>query len=121
VLEALGDRNASLEDLLAASRAQANALAEMENALEMLKADLAAGTQAAQAAEKAAVAVAEAMEKHQRSGGGRGAADNTDEILVTLKANILDHIVPEVFDTLVAEGKLTRKAVTEAKDAAFGS
>ena len=120
VLQALGNQNASVDVLLAASRAQANALAEMENALESLKADLAEGTQAALAAEKAAVAVAEAMEKHESSGGGRGgrsAEVNTDEILVALKANILDQVVPELFDKLVAEGTLTRKAVNEAKDA----
>jgi ElaB/YqjD/DUF883 family membrane-anchored ribosome-binding protein len=93
-LKALGDKEgASLNDLLAASRAQADALAEMESrlgsVLEGLKADLAAGREAAQAAAKAAAAVAEAMQEHG-SGGGRGAAeDNTDEVVAALIADIL--------------------------------
>jgi len=125
VLQALGNQNASFEDLLAASRAQAEALAEMEsrlvNTLDSLKADLAAGREAAQAAAKAAAAAAEAMQEHEsNSGGGRGAADNTDEIVAALKANILNHIVPELLDALVREGNLTRAAVTEAKDAVIG-
>jgi len=66
-LETLGEEEgASLDDLLAASRAQADTLAEMkshlDSTLEGLKADLAAGTQAAQAAAKAAAAVAEALQ-----------------------------------------------------------
>ena len=123
VLKALGDKEgASLDDLLAASRAQANALLEMEtrldSTLEGLKADLAADREAAQAAAKAAAAVAEAMQEHGSSGGGgRGAEDNTDEIVAALKENILNHVVPELLDALVSEGKLTRAAVTEAKDA----
>jgi hypothetical protein len=88
------------------------------NTLDSLKADLAAGREAAQAAAKAAAAVAEAMQEHGSSGGGgRGAEDNTDEIVAALKENILNHVVPELLDALVSEGKLTRAAVTEAKDA----
>ena len=124
VLEALGDQGASLEVLLEASRAQANALVEMEirldGALGSLKADLAAGREAAQAAVTAAAAVAEAMQKHSSGDGGRSAEDNTDAIVAALKANILDQVVPELLDALVAEGKLTRAAVNEAKDAVVG-
>ena len=124
-LKALGDKEgASLNDLLAASRAQADALAEMESrlgsVLEGLKADLAAGREAAQAAVTAAAAVAEAMQKHSSGDGGRSAEDNTDAIVAALKANILDQVVPELLDALVAEGKLTRAAVNEAKDAVVG-
>jgi hypothetical protein len=93
-LETLGEEEgASLDDLLAASRAQADTLAEMkshlDSTLEGLKADLAAGTQAAQAAAKAAAAVAEALQEHGSSGGGGGgggAAHNTDEIVDDLLA-----------------------------------
>jgi len=125
VLKVLGDKEgASLEDLLAASRTQANALVEMESrldrTLEDLKADLTAGRQAAQAAAKAAAAVAEAMQEHGNGGNGRGAADNTDEIVAALQENILNHVVPDLLNVLVSEGKVTRAAMTEAKDAVLG-
>jgi hypothetical protein len=111
VLEALGDQSASLEVLLEASRERANALAEMEShldsALGSLKADLAAGMRSAQATAKAAAAVAEAMQEHGSSRGGRGAADHVDTIVAALDANILEHVVPELLDALVAEGVQT--------------
>ena len=111
-LKALGEmEGASLEDLLAASCAQANALIDMESrldgALASLKADLAAGRKAAAAAAKAAAAVAEAMQEHGSSRGGRGAADHVDTIVAALDANILEHVVPELLDALVAEGVQT--------------
>ena len=124
-LKALGEmEGASLEDLLAASCAQANALIDMESrldgALASLKADLAAGRKAAAAAAKAAAAVAEAMQEHG-GGGGRGAAeDNTEAIVAALKANILEHCVPDLLNALVAEGVLTRVTVNEAKQVVLG-
>ena len=125
----LGDKEgASLDDLLAASRAQADTLAKIESrldsALEGLKADLAAGREASQAAAAAAAVVAEAIQEHgsssSSSGGGRGAEDITEVIVTALKANILDQVVPELLDVLAAEGKLTREAVAESKDAVLG-
>jgi NIMA (never in mitosis gene a)-related kinase len=125
-LQKLGGQSASLDALLAKSRTQAIALAELEtrldSILESLKTDLAAGAQVVLVAAKAAAAVAEAMEQHESSGGGgrRGAEDNTDEIVAALTANILNLVVPELLEKLEADGKLTSEAVKSAKEAVLG-
>jgi len=119
VLQALGDQDASLEELLEASRAQADALADMETrldcALGSLKEDLVEGKEAAQAAAKAAAAVAKAMEK-LGSGDGRGAEDMTGEIIAAFEEQIAGEFIPALGKMVEEQGERTRAEVAEVGD-----
>ena len=118
----------TLEEVTAAAaaretvRAHANALAKIESQLDSALQGLEANF--AQAATKAAAAVAEAMhEPGSRSGGGSsggGAADNTDEIVDALKAKILDHVVPEFLESLTVKCKLAQQAKKNGATEAHG-